>query len=341
MRKAIIMILALLLLPASASAAAGTRYTDMKDGNWAFEAVSTMSEKAIVKGYPDGSFRPGGIVTYGEFIKMAFLEAGGPDPGNAASGHWATAYYEEALKANYFTTVDIDKSQLGDPIDRAHMALLIGAILGDVTVENYDALRDGIADVDYRTEYEYSIMKSYSGGILTGYSDNTFRPKQTLSRAEAAMVIYRLADESKRVYPGEAAAAPKTTQERLLGESDSGTVNLADSSDSTLLLDSLVTNRSDFRLLERVKYYEIVEDYPYEMSKQKSLIGEEGVILNEKDYSRSAFIIRNSKLVMLESTAGYIYSVSGVTTALDFPEFDYIGFYNTNHDTVILVPNPF
>lgn len=342
MRRTIATLMSLMLILISATAAFAAGYPDVRQGNWAYDAVSAMSDKAIVKGFPDGSFKPDSKVTCGEFIKMALISATGEDVGNAGSGHWALNYYKKALELQYFTEYDIDRSQLDDAIDRAHMALIISSILGDVNIENYDEIQVGITDITTQTKYEYDITKAYASGILTGYTDSTFRPDKTLSRAEAAMVIYRLADAGKRVYPGEESATAKTTAERMqTGESDSGTINLIESSESTLLLDDLVTNRADFRTLENVIYYEIVEDYPYTMSKGKNLGGIERIVLSNADYSRGAFIIQKNRLTMLTSTAGYIYQVAGVKTASEFPAFDFIGFYNMDCDTMVLVPNPF
>ncbi|HML37373.1 MAG TPA: S-layer homology domain-containing protein [Bacillota bacterium] len=190
----------MILGSAAVTYAAG--YPDVKTSNWAYDAVNAMSDRAIVKGYPDGSFKPDHTVTYGEFIKMALTAATGEDVGNAASGSWALNYYNKALELKYFTVYDIDKSQLDQKITRAHMALIISSILGDVKIDGYDEIQKGITDITYETEYEYDITKAYATGILTGYTDSTFKPDKTLSRAEAATVIYRLVDESKRILPG-------------------------------------------------------------------------------------------------------------------------------------------
>lgn len=202
MKRIIAFAMAFMMVLASTTAVFGAGYTDLKQGNWAFDAVNAMTEKVIVKGYPDGSFRPNSTVTYGEFIKMALIAGTGEDAGNAASGHWAMNYYSKALERNYFTVYDIDKSQLGDRITRGDMALIISSILGDIKIDNYDEIQKGITDVTYQTEHEYDITKSYAAGILTGYNDSTFRPDKTLTRAESATVIYRLVDESKRELPG-------------------------------------------------------------------------------------------------------------------------------------------
>ncbi len=202
MRKAIVAAIMASMILGSAAVTYAAGYPDVKTSNWAYDAVNAMSDRAIVKGYPDGSFKPDHTVTYGEFIKMALTAATGEDVGNAASGSWALNYYNKALELKYFTVYDIDKSQLDQKITRAHMALIISSILGDVKIDGYDEIQKGITDITYETEYEYDITKAYATGILTGYTDSTFKPDKTLSRAEAATVIYRLVDESKRILPG-------------------------------------------------------------------------------------------------------------------------------------------
>lgn len=180
-----------------------SEYTDIPKTNWAYDAVSAMVDKAVIKGYPDGSFKPNNRITYGEFIKMALVAATDKDLGNASSpDHWAQKYYNKAVELKYFTEYEIHKSQLSQQIPRKDMALIISSILGDVKIENYDAIQDRMKDVNERTKQEYDITKVFATGILTGYPDSTFKPDNTLTRAESAIVIYRLVDESKRELPG-------------------------------------------------------------------------------------------------------------------------------------------
>ena len=201
MKKLICFTISFFVVTASTFSVYAADFNDLKSTNWAYEAISAMSSKAVIAGYPDGSFKPNNTVTYGEFIKMALLASTGKDVGNSASGNWAEGYYKEALNLGYFTEYDIKKSALNREITRAHMALIISSILGAVEIKDYDEIQKGITDITYKTLYEYDITKSYATGILTGYEDKTFKPDKTLSRAEAATVIYRLVDESKRVLP--------------------------------------------------------------------------------------------------------------------------------------------
>jgi hypothetical protein len=220
MKKIIVLILSVSMVTASAFTAYAADFSDVKQGNWAYEAVSAMSAKAVLSGYPDGSFKPGNTVTYGEFIKMALIAATGEDEGNSTSGNWAENYYSKAKELDYYTEYDINENSLSRQITRAHMALIISSILGDVKIDQYDEIQKGITDITFKTAYEYDITKAYATGILTGYTDQTFKPEKTLSRAEAATVIYRLVDESKRVVPGTASETeiPKAVNQKNIDE---------------------------------------------------------------------------------------------------------------------------
>lgn len=225
MKKIFTLIVSLVVILAGTAAGYGAEYTDVKSNHWASEAVKAMSDREIIEGYPDGSFRPEKTVTYGEFIKMALIAATGEDAGNAKTGHWALNYYNKALELRYFTVYDINQSQLRFEIPRSDMALIISSILGDMDIQNYDEIQKGIKDVTYSTEHEYDITKSYAVGILTGYTDHTFRPDQTLSRAESATVINRLADESKRLIPN--TKADVTTKSAITTYPTSGLLDMS------------------------------------------------------------------------------------------------------------------
>ena len=232
--------LAVVLLLGSTSLSYGAGYTDIKNSNWAYAAIDAMSNKQVISGYPDGSFKPNNTVTYGEFIKMALIAGTGADAGNSSTGHWAMNYYNKALELKYFTNDDIGKFQLGNPITRGDMALIVSAILGNVKIDKYDELQKGITDITYQTEHEYDITKAYATGVLTGYPDNTFKPEKTLTRAESAMVIYRLVDESKRVLP-EGKKDQTTTGSSIKVYKTSGLLDM-----SKLTQDKIITKSANF-----------------------------------------------------------------------------------------------
>lgn len=176
-------------------------YSDLDHTHWAYKNIMEMAEAGIISGYPDRSFRPNGIVTYGEFIKMAVMAAGHGEHWAKEGGHWALPYYNSGLNNFLFSQYDISEAKLDRPIHRAHMALIASEILRhEKDYGDHSEISAQIWDVDHRTQYEHHIVRAYGMGILAGYPDGSFQPFGTLNRAEAAAVISRI---SERLSAGE------------------------------------------------------------------------------------------------------------------------------------------
>lgn len=160
-------------------------FPDVAAGDWYCQAVSRAKDEGILVGYPDGTFKPEGVVTYAEFLRMAVKNA--PLP---VAGHWASGYYSEGVKTNLFTEHEIRPGSLDQPISRKYMALVFAGLLKS----NDFVPLTGFSDVDSRSAFEYYIAKSAAAGLLIGYPDSTFRPDSFLTRAEAATAFVRLSD---------------------------------------------------------------------------------------------------------------------------------------------------
>ena len=170
------------------------RYSDLPAWHWAFDYVEDLSDRGLINGYPDGSFRPDNEITCGEFIKMLYISQTGKSLKQPPE-NWALNYYIEGLRMGLYTEEEISRSDLDEIIPRQNMALMTGNIIvsnglaGKVDADN---VIESISDVNSSTEHAYEIALSYDKGILTGYTDGTFRPKNGLTRAEAVTVVFRL-----------------------------------------------------------------------------------------------------------------------------------------------------
>lgn len=336
MKKIMTLIVSASMIMGSAAAVYGADYSDLKNTNWAYEAVNAMSNQNIVRGYPDGSFHPSNTVTYGEFIKMALTADTGSDIGNAESGYWAESYYNKALEEKYFLVTDIGKSMLSMEIPRSDMALIISAILGAVTIENYEELQKNIKDISYKTKHEYDITKAYATGILTGYTDKTFRPDNTLTRAEAATVIYRLVDESKRVLP--VIGGAEAEENRPLAE--------------------VITNYKEFLrenggiddLLSVTETYSLDKEYLKYGMQSKENLGVKWIEIPadvNKEIGR-VYLISGNKVVggtkrgFGENMVGVcLYSSETYNPSLDITTIDFIASLDTQRHHITLIVNPF
>jgi hypothetical protein len=335
------------LIAVAASAAAssnvfGADYSDVRPGNWAYGAVSALSEKGIVNGYPDGSFLPSGTVTYGEFIKMACIAQGGE--ALAASGSdWALPYYEAAVESLLFTEHDIPKAALPRPIPRVHMALILSRILGDVPVEDSDAVLAKLSDVTESTPYAFDIVKATARGLITGYPDRTFRPEATLTRAEAATVIHRLMNDSERRLPDLRPPEEKTPLERLEdvdAEHPAPLHEVLNGSDSKRPISEVLDEPVFSYGNEPILYYEIFEDFPFQMKIGYNLVGQEQIII---DYKGADGLLIKDRKIIAKLHSGTNGEGEGVLSIWNddktFPDFDYIAIVPGDGNVLMLIPN--
>ncbi|KYO66120.1 S-layer homology domain-containing protein [Thermovenabulum gondwanense] len=107
---------ALGLEEAAKFSAGATQFTDVKAGDWFAGFVNVASTVGVIKGYPDGTFKPNATVTYPEAVTMLVRALGYTDAD--VVGAWPVNYIVKA-------------SQLG--------------VSKDVTIKNEGAVRGDIA----------------------------------------------------------------------------------------------------------------------------------------------------------------------------------------------------
>ncbi len=176
--------------------------TDIKTTDWFYNSVNRLIEddRAIIVGYPDGSFRPQNKLTRDQFITMV-VRAAGQEPGNA-DGYWAQNYIDTAIELGFLDTSDF--TDYTDQITREEMSMIIMRAVehleGQQALNDLEQVLQVVSDSDdFTYKYKNYIMQTYKLGIITGYTDDTFRPQGVLSRAEASAVLVRLIDPKERI----------------------------------------------------------------------------------------------------------------------------------------------
>lgn len=69
-RTVVALILAALTLAIQSPAAYAARFTDVETSHWAYGYISEMADKNVLKGYPDGSFKPDRYVSLPEIFLL-------------------------------------------------------------------------------------------------------------------------------------------------------------------------------------------------------------------------------------------------------------------------------
>ena len=175
-----------------------TGFSDVPAGHWAAGVVQTCCEYALMNGNPDGTFNLTGSLTVAEALTMAARVHAIYTTGEtftAAGEPWYQPYVDDCVAAGIITADEF--SDYTTRATRAQMAGIFARALpaGELTVINTGAA----PDVTDATPYAAQIRSLYAAGVLTG-SDiyGTFLPGDTITRAEAAAIIARIAIPAER-----------------------------------------------------------------------------------------------------------------------------------------------
>lgn len=228
-------ILSGVMLISSLSVSASASYSDVKETDWYYSQVMAMTEKGLFEGKGNNMFCPDDTMTRAEFITV-IIRAVFPDE-DITSGtgeKWWQGAYEAAvekgiLEANgsdigvslssFSDKTSTKSNQLKTNIDldaviqRQEMALYsVRALkaLGETDIPSYTQMFDS-EKID--TQYKESVYQAYGAGIIVGDEKGFFNPLNTLTRAEASTVLYRIIEKSARANVDFNAYAPITIYE--------------------------------------------------------------------------------------------------------------------------------
>ena len=165
-------------------------------GHWAEPYITELTEKGIINGYEDGTYRPEGQIKKCEFIKL-IMAASLPNENWAEREsvkyeHWAGIYAEAAEEQGVMSRTYVDEVSLEEPISREDMVEILGKcdiIIRGNAQESAELELYDIADMD--PSKLAMLSHCAAKGLIAGYEDYTFKPDRTLTRAEVATILSR------------------------------------------------------------------------------------------------------------------------------------------------------
>ena len=176
------------------------------NSHWAKDIISYMNKMGIVNGSEENGvfcYRPDGRVTRAEFAVMAvnFLnidlsEYDDVSLGQFADGEQIPQWAANHVKAAYSHGIIAGKSE-GDklyfspssPITRAEAATIISRMLPSKLKTAGTNFADN-ANIPTWAKKPVEILTA--SGLLKGYDDNTIKPLNTVTRAEAVTMLYNI-----------------------------------------------------------------------------------------------------------------------------------------------------
>lgn len=173
-------------------------------------ALNTADHYAYLMGYPDGTVRPGGSITRAEATTIFFRLL----TEESRSQFWATENrYSDVSAGRWYNNAVSTMTRAGivngypdgtfrpnAPITRAEMAKIIALFA------KLDKSTDRFPDAAGHWAEAY-IRLAAGNGWIEGYPDGTFRPNQSITRAETVTMIDRVLErvpkDESRLLPHE------------------------------------------------------------------------------------------------------------------------------------------
>lgn len=153
-----------------------------------------LIHEQYIFGYPDDTIRPDGDMTRAEAIavvarlqKLDLSDKTSNIYKDTKAGMWYNAAINAAFRKGYLLEKEGENIRPNDKITRAELALLISHI---------DKKNDKVAPFEdvKGHKFEAAINQAYGNERIKGYPDGTFKPDNSITRAEVATMLNKLYD---------------------------------------------------------------------------------------------------------------------------------------------------
>jgi hypothetical protein len=174
-------------------------FSDVSATYWGYNAISILSGKGIVSGYPDGAFRPDATITRAEFatilvnaLSLSTANTTGQFT-DVTADSWCYGHVNAAASANLVSGMGDNLFAPNAPITREQMAVMVTKALGDKAPAVDGTELNAFSDSSSVSSWAVTGMEeSVRAGILKGITANTLTPNGNATRAQAASMIYKL-----------------------------------------------------------------------------------------------------------------------------------------------------
>ena len=171
------------------------KFSDIS-AHWAKAYIDELVNGGIINGYEDKTFRPDDLITRAEAVKlivcaMKLQPSQIPNLNfndNLDIPSWATGYIQTALEKGITNGYDDNTFKAMQNVSREELSVLAIRAFGGAQGK-YNV---GFADKNEISNWALAYINSATElGIITGYEDNTFKPSNKVTRAEALAIVVK------------------------------------------------------------------------------------------------------------------------------------------------------
>jgi photosystem II stability/assembly factor-like uncharacterized protein len=186
--------------PAATGIATGTStpctitFTDVNPTDHFYEPVEYLYCQGAISGYADNTFRPYNSATRGQITKIVAIAEGWPDD-TTGGPHFNDVpennpfypYIETAYNRGVISGYSDGSFRWGNNVTRGQLTKIV------VQAEEWNIDTTGgphFTDVPPADPFYSWIETAYNRGIISGYSDRTFRPGNSATRGQISKIIH-------------------------------------------------------------------------------------------------------------------------------------------------------
>ncbi|WP_414515692.1 S-layer homology domain-containing protein [Nostoc sp. PCC 9305] len=178
---------------------AQTTFSDVSSNYWAAQFIQQLSQRGVIAGFPDGSFRPEEPVTRAQFAAMvnkAFQKAQQRQPisfADVPSNYWASSAIQQAYTIGFLSGYPGNRFEPNQAIPREQVLVALANGLEYSPSGNTESTLQYFNDASNIASYARSpIAAATQKQIVVNYPNvNFLNPTATATRAQVAAFIYQ------------------------------------------------------------------------------------------------------------------------------------------------------
>lgn len=169
-------------------------FSDVNNNDWFYSVVNELSDKGIISGYEDNTFKPQKSISYAEFLTLlnnSIGEKQSPDYKN--SEEWYKPTFDYLKNKGVIANI----ANPNQEISRNEMAKYLSLGLEKLKNQKIDTTTPAsIKDFDsIPNEYKDLVASVVNAGLIKGDENQKFNGSKSLTRAETAVIIKGLGGE--------------------------------------------------------------------------------------------------------------------------------------------------
>jgi hypothetical protein len=194
MKKILLLFIVYVLFSLSASAAT---FSDVPSDHVFYDAITFLSEKGIVEGYSDGTFKPDDTVTRAEAMKIIMMTFS-PSQNSTSNeifsdvklSDWFFSYIMQAQAQGVVTGYSDGTFKPGNTVNLAELLKML--ILSAKVDISFDVNSDVFADVPKDTWYSKYALYAKSYNLVTPDDRGNLNASIPIKRGRFSEIVYRL-----------------------------------------------------------------------------------------------------------------------------------------------------